>query len=541
MKLIAAGGKLTGEPIDMAVIVVYLVAIVAIGLWAARKQAGTSSGYFLAGRSLRWPTIGLAMFATNISTVHLVGLASSGYGDGLVWGNFELLSGFPLILLGLVFAPFYFRSKVSTLPEYIEKRYGPDSRTFLAFMAVLGALFIHIGVSLYAGAVIFESFFDIPIWASILAISVLTSLYTVAGGLKAVVVTEAIQTFLLLAGAIMITVMGMSALSEAGVDSISQFRERLKPGQFSMVHTDGGLAWYGFVLGYPVLSIWYWCTDQTIVQRTLGAKTQNDAQLGAIFAGFLKVFPLLVMVIPGAMAYVLFRDKITDPDETLAVLISELVPVGFRGLIAAGLLAALMSTIAGALNSISTLVSIDIVKRIRPETPDHKLIRIGRITACVAMLLATLWSTKGGQFGGIFKGLNQMIACLAPPITAVFVWGVLWPRGTRPGAFWTLVCGFLLGAVVFYIDFPAFGHEVITKQLEIPFLMQAWWMFCICSVLLVTISLATPKPSPQQIDNLCWPNPLAAILEQGKLHLLDVRVLAVVLVVTMLTVCYLFA
>jgi SSS family solute:Na+ symporter len=309
---------MTIHSIDLTIIIVYLVGITAIGVLVARRQTESTAGYFLAGRSLSWVTVGLALFATNISTVHLIGLASSGFSDGMVIGNFEWLAPLLLILLGLVFAPFYFRSKVATLPEYLEGRFGPGSRTCLAFMAVVGALFIHIGVTLYAGAVMFQSFVDIDIMWSILIVSLLTVIYTVTGGLKAVVITESIQTVLLLAGAIAVTICGLIALGDRGINSLEALREAAKPHQMSMIRTDGQFAWWIMLLGYPVLGIWYWCSDQTIVQRVLGAKSERDAQLGPIFAGFIKVLPVFVMVLPGVMGYVLFKDEIADDPKPVA-------------------------------------------------------------------------------------------------------------------------------------------------------------------------------------------------------------------------------
>lgn len=528
--------------VDLVIIIGYLVGIVALGLWSSRREKDTANDYFLAGRNLRWPVIGLSLFATNISTVHLVGLASAGYSDGLVFGNFEWLAAFCLILLGLVFAPFYFRNRVTTLPEYLERRFSPGSRTVLAVMAVFGALFIHIGVSLYAGATIIEGFFGLNVYVSILIISAATTLYTVVGGLLAVVVTEAVQTILLLAGAVIITILGVMALGDSGISDWAAFKAATKPDQLSMVHADGGYAWYAMLLGYPVLGVWYWCADQTIVQRVLGARTERDAMVGPLFAGFIKVLPVFLMVFPGVMAYVLFKDVIGDaPDRALPVLIDELVPVGLKGLLAAGLLAALMSTVAGALNSASTLVSIDIVKRLRPDTTERSLVSIGRFTAVAVMLLAIAWSTQGKSFGGIFAGLNQMIACLAPPITAVFVLGVFWPRGTQQAALATLLGGFGLGIVVFILDFPAFGFQLITQELGIPFMLQAWWLCFICGVLFVGVSLATPRPRLEQTEGLCWANPLSALLGkplQGGVR--DPRVLALILFVSVILLYWCF-
>ncbi|MBN1419997.1 MAG: sodium:solute symporter [Planctomycetes bacterium] len=536
--------------VDSGIVILYLVGITAIGVVVGRRQRETSAGYFLAGRSLRWETVGLALFATNISTVHLIGLASSGFKDGMVVGNFEWMAPFLLILLGLVFAPFYFRTRIATLPEYLEGRYGPASRTVLACMAVVGALFIHIGVTLYSGAVVVKSFVDVPIDVSILIVSALTVIYTVLGGLKAVVVTESIQTGLLLLGAVAVTAFAWVTLGDRGIHSLEDLRKAAQPGQLSMFRTDGDFAWYCMLAGYPVIGIWYWCSDQTIVQRVLGARTERDAQLGPIFCGFIKILPPFFMVLPGALCWVLFREKVgSDPDSTLTVLIRELLPTGLVGLVIAGLLAALMSTVAGALNSTATLVSIDIVKRTRPETPDRTLVRIGQVTAVVVMVAATAWSTQGEHFGGIFKGINQMISVLAPPISAVFIWGIFWRRGNSAGALATLVVGFLLGAIVFLVDFPAasrllFGVgpdgepvQLLTGRVGIPFMLQSAALFGISSIILVVVSLATPAPRPEQVERFCWKSPLAAITEKPIDRILDPRVLSIALVI-LLAICY---
>lgn len=540
--------------IDLTIVVAYLLGITSIGIFVGRRQTDTSASYFLAGRSLGWKTVGLALFATNISTVHLIGLASAGFSDGMVFGNFEWLAPFLLILLGLVFAPFYFRTKISTLPEYLEGRYGPASRTVLAVMAVFGALFIHIGVSLYAGAVMVQNFVDIPITVSILIVSLLTVIYTVTGGLKAVVITESIQTVLLLFGAVAVTVFALLMLGRADIHSLDGLRQVTKPGQLSMIRHEGDYAWYYMLIGYPVIGIWYWCSDQTIVQRVLGARSERDAQLGPIFCGFIKVLTPLIMILPGVFCYVLFRDQVGDnADAALIVLIKELLPVGLQGLVIAGLLAALMSTVAGALNSTATLVSIDIVKRTRPATSDHALVRIGQITAVVVMILAMLWSTQGERFGGIFKGINQMISVLAPPISAVFIWGIFWRRATSAGSLATLIFGFLLGGCVFVVDFPAVSgfvlgldsdgnaRQLLTGTLGIPFMFQAGILFGLCSLVLVVVSLLTPAPDPQRVAKYCWKSPLAVITEKPVTGVLDPRILAVLLVMTMVICYWMFA
>ncbi len=527
--------------LDLIIVVAYLCGILAVGILSTRKQKLTSLSYFLAGRNLGWGMIGAALFASNISTIHLIGLAASGYNEGLVWGNFEWLAGLTLILLALVFVPFYYKSRISTLPEFLERRYSPASRSFLAFIGILAALFIHIGMSLYAGATVFEQFFGIDVLTSIVVISLVTAVYTVLGGLRAVVVTETIQTAILLFGAVAITLFALFALPEHGIHSLAQFKAALKPNQLSMLHSSSpvGLTWLAVFLGYPILGIHYWCTDQTIVQRVLGARSEKDGQWGALLAGFLKILPVFIMVFPGILAYVLFQDQIgNDSNSVLPVLINQLVPTGLKGLISAGLLAALMSTIAAALNSSATLVAVDIVKRIKPTISDQKQVRIGRITAIFIMLAAMTWSTQGGRFSSIFEAVAMIAAYLSPPVATVFLLGVFWKRGTKEASLLTLILGFSLGAGAFLIDLPVLGStKIITDNWGIPFMLQAWWIFFICCLVFVMISISTPRPSEKQIRGLTWDTP-AAVFAQGRIKsLADPRILAGILILT-LTILY---
>ncbi len=532
------------EPLDLAIIVLYLAGILAVGVLSTRSRRVTGSVFFLAGRSLKWWIVGAALFASNISTIHLVGFAASGYNEGLVWGNFEWMAGFTLVLLALVFAPFYFQSRIATLPEFLERRYSPASRSILAFMAIMAALLIHIGMSLYAGAAVFERFFGISLFTSIGIVALITVIYTVVGGLQAVVVTETIQASILILGAIIITICAIAALPAHGIHSWAQLVAAARPNQLTMIHShdSAGLTWYAILLGYPVIGIWYWCTDQTIVQRVLGAETQRDAQIGPIFTGFLKILPVLLMVFPGVLAYVLFHNLIgTASNEALPVLIEELVPTGLRGVISAAILAALMSTIAAALNSSGTLVAVDIVKRFRPATTDRAQVLIGRVSSIVVMLLAMLWSTQGAKFSSIFAAVNSIAADLGPPITTVFIWGVFWRRGTKEASLVTLISGFVAGATVFVLDLPAFGSEkIITHRWGIPFMMQAWWLFCFCTLIYVVTSLLTPPPGAQQIEGLTWENPWAVITQSKVSGISDPRILAGFLVLTLCTIYFLF-
>jgi SSS family solute:Na+ symporter len=541
--------------IDAIIILAYLVGILLVGVLSVKLKKMTSDGYFLANRGLKWPVIGAALFASNISTIHLVGLAASGYNEGLVWGNFEWLAAVTLILLGLVFAPFYFKSRISTLPEFLEKRYGSGSRTVLAFIGIIGALFVHIGMSLYAGAVVFETFFGIDVVTSIIIISVVTTVYTVLGGLKAVVVTETIQTVILIGGAVILTCIAIFALPDKGVHTLAELKEHLKPGQLSILHSkeslgllgeggfESGLTWYACFLGYPILGLWYWCSDQTIVQRVLGAKTQSDAQLGPIFAGFLKILPVFILVLPGVIAYVLFRDIIgTDANQAFPVMINQLLPVGLKGIVAAAMLAALMSTVAAALNSSATLVAVDIVKRLKPATTDAGQIKIGRIAAVVVMLLAMVWSTQGDKFSSIFEAINKIASAIAPPVATVLLFGVFSKRGTKQAALATMISGLVLGITFFCIDFePISGYMYLTKGLHIPFMVQAWWLFVICTVIYFTVSYLTPKPDPEVIEKYTWDNPLA-VVTKGKFEgIRDPRLWAGILILTLVCLYSIFA
>ena len=570
--------------IDLIVIIIFLVGITLIGVFQLRKKRETSDSFFLAGRDLKWPLIGLSLFAANISTIHLVGLASSGFNEGMVWGSFEWLAGVTLIFLSLIFAPFYFKSRIQTLPEFLERRYDARSRTVFAFIAILGALFVHIGLSLYTGAIIFQRFFGVGVWTSIAVISILTVIYYVAGGLKAVVYTQAVQTGVLIFGSIALTVFGLKELGvfmeSSGMTGgfFENFMSLVRPGQMDVLHSDrsiaeltgeinqefsfngfdtisgSGLTWYAAFLGYPILGLWYWCSDQTIVQQVLAAKTKDDAQKGPIFAGFLKLLTPFIMIIPGVIGFILFKQEIFDAarsavpavskpgDMALSVLIDQLLPVGLIGLFAAALMAALMSTIAAALNSISTLVSVDIYKRIKPETADKSLINIGRIAAIFIMLIAALWSTQGDKFSSVFEAINKVAAALSPPVATVLLLGVLYKRGTKEASLITLIIGLILGLIAFVLDFkftPS-GTSIVTESWGIPFMMQAWWLFCICVVIYLVASKMTPKPDAAIIEKYTWEHPLATV--RGKIHKIsDVRVGVILLVISLIILYTVFS
>ncbi|SDS18906.1 sodium/solute symporter [Opitutus sp. GAS368] len=548
--------------IDITIIAIYLIGITAFGIWVGYRKGATTEQYFLAGKSLGWFTVGAAVFTSNISTLHLVGLAAGGAKEGMVIGNFEWMACFTLVLLALLFAPFYIKTGVATLPEFMERRYCPAARTFLAVIGLLGALLIHIGISLFAAAKVFESFLGVPMYGTIIVLSLFTVTYTALGGLKAVVMTENIQVGLLLGGAVLVTVLGLRALPGAGVPDIAAFKAVVFPGQLNMLqpitNADGalnGFSWLGVILGYPILGIWYWCADQTHVQRVLGSKNLLAGQNGALFAGFLKITPVFLMVFPGVIGYVLWQrgaihlpnlpgTNSPDYNTMLPVLINHLVPVGLKGLLAACMAAALMSCMAAALNSCATLISMDIVKRHRPDTPDDRVVRIGRITTGVIMVLAMLWSTQGDQFGTIFEAINKIPMTFAPAVTTVFVLGVMWKRGTKQAAMATLYAGSLIGAVYFVSDLPGIGRMLLgadrlpvgfaglitdhANGLGIPFMLVGPMLAAVCVLIYVVTSLLTPTMDQEEVAKVCWNRPWDFLA--GRLigpH--DPRVLAVLL------------
>ncbi|MBN1854629.1 MAG: sodium:solute symporter [Pirellulales bacterium] len=539
---------------DVVVIAVYMMAIVGLGCWAGfrKRQRAAADEYFLAGKSLRWPVIGLALFATNISTVHLVSLAQEGYSNGLAYGNFEWMAPFTLIVLALFFAPFYIRSGVATLPDFLEKRYSRASRDWLAMLSIISAIFIHIGFSLYAGATVLEGMFGIPkIW-SIILVAVITGFYTMVGGLMAVVLTESVQTIILLAGAMVLT--GISYFKVGGWSGLTA---EVDPVQLTVLRPTGdasGLPWYSVFLGYPIIGIWYWCTDQTIVQRVLGAKDENHARVGPLFAGFIKILPMFIFVLPGLLCFALVKKGVLtalplnengqpDAEMTYSHMITHLLPVGLRGLMAAALLAALMSTVSGALNSVATLFSYDLFQRWAPNTSDRKLVMIGRIVTLAGMVLAVLWSPLCGEFPTVFQGINAAIGYLAPPITVVFLAGVFWKRASSKAAFVTLVSGSALGFVVFLLDFTkrldAF-KEAFPRYAFLNFMMISFLLACLCGVVMVVLSLLFPdKPTENQMT-LVWKSPLEPLREQGWSGLGNYKLLSGLLALSMIVLYCIF-
>src|ERR1700741_3806234 len=419
--------------IDLVIIGVYFAIVFGIGFYFSRKER-TSEDYFLAGRNIGWFAIGASLFVSNISTEHFIGLAGSGATSGLAAGNFEWEASVILLLLGWVFVPFYLRSNVFTMPEFLERRFNRNCATYLASISVIAYIFTKISVHLYAAAIVLERVVGwSPLTAAVILV-VATGIYTVAGGLAAVIYTDLVQTLILLAGAIALTLIGLDK-----VGGFAGLRAAVPADYFHMIKppADGEFPWTGIFFGAPILGIWYWCTDQVIVQRVLSAKDEGHAKAGTIFAGFLKILPVFVLVLPGLIAFALYPQlfttnasgTVTNGDIAYPTLIVNLLPSGVVGLMVAALLAALMGGMASVFNSASTLVTLDFYKRVRPTASEKQLVFVGRIATGVLVVLGLLWvpfiKLPSSQ---LYIYLQSVQAYISPPIAACFILGILWTR-----------------------------------------------------------------------------------------------------------------
>jgi SSS family solute:Na+ symporter len=511
------------KSLDLSISIIYILGILAIGLWVGirhrRKSKANAAGeYFLAGKSLKWPAIGLALFATNISTVHLVSLAQSGFDSGLLNGNFEWMAAFTLILLALFFVPFYIKSGVATLPDFLEKRYDRSSRDWLAVVSVVSAIIIHIAFSMLAGGIVLKTLFGLNMYVSVIVICIITAIYTIIGGLKAVVVTESIQTVVLLTGAIIISYAAFHKMGgwEPMVGVLKSHHEINKLSMLRPHGDSSGMPWYAMFLGYPILGIWYWCADQTIVQRVLGAKDENNARLGPLFCGFIKILPVFIFVLPGLFAYTLAQSGhldisslgLNDKGEVnskgvYTLMITQLLPSGLIGVLVAALLSGLMSQVAGALNSISTMVSYDMYQRYRPAASDKQLVVAGKISAGIALAFSLALLPLLNRYESIFSGINDIIAHIAPPITCVFLLGIFWKGASATSAKFTLWIGSALGVVVFAIS-KLYPDTMIGN---VPFMMMAFYLFCACVVMQVSLSYVYPVQHNAESSQLYWKSP----------------------------------
>jgi len=495
--------------LDWGVIAVYFVAVFAVAFWMTRREATRASaeGYFLGGRNSGWFVIGASLFASNIGSEHLVGLAGSAAASGVAVGQFEILASLVLLLLGWLFVPFYLRSGVFTMPEFLERRYSVAARWYLAIISIVGYVLTKISVTIAAGGIVFEALMGINFWTGAMVIVIATGIYTVFGGLRAVLYTDLLQMFVLIGGAGAVTVIGLDALGgwEMMYETAgSDFLDLWKP----ISHPD--FPWTGILLGAPILGVWYWCTDQFIVQRVLSANNIDNARRGSIFAALLKMLPLFIFVIPGVVAYALSQQgqiELATPDQALPTLIGTLLPAGLKGLVVAGMLAALMSSLSSVFNSCSTLITWDIYKKLRPEATERSLVWVGQISTVVLVMLGLAWIPMINLISGqIYQYLQSVQAYISPPIAAVFLLGIFWKRVNSAGAIASLMVGFVLGIgrLIAEMNKESLGAGFLYWYSDINFLHFAIFLFVICAAVLVLISFARPEPAASEIAGLTF-------------------------------------
>jgi len=539
--------------LDWIIILFYFAIIAGISWWAVKKKDKTSADdYFLAGRHLGWFVVGASIFASNIGSEHLVGLAGSGATDGVALAHYEL-HAWCLLVLGWIMGPFFMRSKVYTMPEFLERRFTPQARTVLSLISLFAYILTKIAVGIFAGGVVFRALLpDVNImgmdsfWIGSILLIILTGIYTIIGGLRAVVYTETLQTFVKIIGAILVTYYGLKALG--GWDKLreicgSEMFNLWKPvvpdgveSTWAPVKEAGRQAWYfndkypwpAMLLCAPIIGLWYWCTDQYIVQRILGAKNDKEARRGTIFAGFLKLTPVFLFIIPGMICFALAKSGL-NPDihkelfdangqlireraqAAFPLLVTHVLPVGVRGIVVAGLLAALMSALAGVFNASSSLFTMDFYSKLRPKATQAQLVRVGRVATVVMVIIGLMWIPVIQGAKGLYDYLQGIQAYLAPPIFVVFFFGVFMKRLNGPGCLATLLTGFLMGLVRLIIDTPVkLGGTPYEEGSFLWIINNIFFQYysllitIVCIIVFLVVSYATKPPDYAKISGLTF-------------------------------------
>ena len=556
--------------LDWTVIAIYFGALVWLSYRVIRRGKDTADDYFLAGRNLSWWIVGASIFASNIGSEHLVGLAGSGATDGVAMAHYEL-HAWCLLVLGWIFVPFYMRSKVFTMPEFLERRFSAANRWVLSVISLFAYVLTKIAVGIFAGGIVFSVLLpEVRIgpldsfWIGSILVIVLTGVYTILGGLRAVAYTEALQTVVLVLGSVLVTLFGLQALggwSELRAIAGSEMFNLWKPlvpagveGTWAPVREIGAAgqvvreAWYfntnypwlGMLFCAPIIGLWYWCTDQYIVQRALGAPGEQEARRGAIFAGALKLLPVFIFIIPGMICFALaasgkvpeIQQVLFDADgqmireeaqKAFPLLVATVLPAGVRGIVVAGLLAALMSSLAGVFNASATLFTMDFYSKLHPGVSQHRLVWIGRVATTVMVLIGLAWIPviQGGR--GLYDYLQGVQAYLAPPIFVVFFLGVFFKRMNAQGALAALSVGFLLGIFRLAVDTPvklglagyAGGYpdgSFLWIVNNMFFQYYSLMIFLVCVAVMVAVSLATREPDYAAISGLTY----ATITEENR-------------------------
>jgi len=513
------------QTLDWIIVGSYFILLVGIVWWSSRRQK-TAADYFLAGREIAWFVVGCSLLASNIGSEHIVGLAGNGASSGMAMAHWEL-HAWVMILLAWVFVPFYYRSGVFTMPEFLERRFNSKSRWVLSIVSLIAYVFTKVSVTVYAGALVFRTLLpdtfgspDNAFWVGAFTTVILTGIYTIFGGLRAVVYTEVAQTGLLLVGSIFITIFGLGQLGgwgelktmvAANADNFALWRPL----------SDPDFPWLGILIASPVVGIWYWCTDQYIVQRTLAAKSLKDARRGAIFGGFLKVWPVFIFLVPGLIGWALHQKGLLtlplkasgaiDGDTVFPTMVATLLPVGLRGIVVAGLLSALMSSLASLFNSCATLFTVDIYSKLRPAASQERLVFVGRVATSIVVVLGIMWIPimPAISQGGLYQYLQSVQSYLAPPITAVFLLGLFSKRINAQGAFVGLLAGFALGMFKLLVQAGVGGGWITAPDFLVwlgnfNFLYYSGVLFMISIAIVVTVSLFTAPPAAAQIAGLTY-------------------------------------
>jgi len=537
--------------LDWCVIVGYFAVLAAVVWFSSRKQ-DTTTDYFLAGRNIGWFAIGGSLFASNIGSEHIVGLAGSGASQGLAMAHWEM-HAWVMVMLAWVFVPFYYRSGVFTMPEFLERRFGPTARWILSLVSLTAYVFTKVSVTVYAGAIVFQTLLpDVqmtifghvwgPFWIGALSTVVLTGVYTIFGGLRAVLYTDTAQAFILLIGSFAITYFGLKALGGWGelqrivqenAQNMSLWRPLVEPGSGIPWWKNPGFPWLGILIASPVIGIWYWCTDQYIVQRTLAAKDLQTSRRGALWGAFLKVWPVMIFLVPGMIGFALHQKGLLhvppklavvnghetvvaaiDGDKVFATMVTSLLPSGLRGMVVAGLLAALMSSLSSLFNSCASLATVDIYEKIRPGRSERELVNVGRIVTGGIVILGIAWIPIMYKIagGGLYKYLQSVQGYLAPPMTAVFLLGLFWKRINSKGAVWGLGLGFGLGMAKLFIQ--AFcgtmepgkytGIQFLNVIADVNFLYASGALFLISVAVVILASLLSEPPPAEKIEGLTY-------------------------------------
>ena len=518
--------------LDIIVIVLFACALIGVVVWVFSKKQQDSGDYFLAGRDATWLAIGASIFASNIGSEHLIGLAGSGAASGLAMAHWEM-HGWAILLLGWVFVPFYSRSMVYTMPEFLERRYNSTSRTILSVISLVSYVLTKVSVTVYAGGLVFKEVFGIQeiwgidfFWIAAIGLVVITAIYTVIGGMKSVLYTSVLQTPILLLGSVVIFVLGLKEvggwselMSICGATPINDSGDTML--NLMRSNSDPDFPWLGVIVTSAVIGFWYWCTDQYIVQRVLSGRDEKQARRGAIFGAYLKLTPVFLFLIPGMMAFALSKQgavingevfTLTSSDAAFPTLVRHLLPAGFKGLVVCGILAALMSSLASLFNSSAMLFTIDFYKKYRPQASEKTLLYVGKMATVAVVVLGILWIPIMKNLGSVlYTYLQDVQSVLAPGIASAFLLGILSKKITPQGGMWGLIAGFIvgmtrLGAKVFYTTIETGASSNWFKHLffDVNWLFFSGGMLVFCMLVVIVVSLFT-KPAPAaQIEGLTF-------------------------------------